>query len=32
MQLALGTFFPSMLLSGVLWPVEALPMVSHCLS
>jgi ABC-type polysaccharide/polyol phosphate export permease len=26
MQLALGSFFPMLLLSGVIWPVEAIPM------
>ena len=25
MQLALGSFFPALLLSGVIWPVQAIP-------
>lgn len=25
MQLALGSFFPAMLLSGILWPKQAIP-------
>lgn len=25
MQMAMGTFFPSMLLSGVIWPIQAIP-------
>ncbi len=35
MQLALGSFFPAQLLSGIIWPIEAVPMglryISYCL-
>jgi hypothetical protein len=31
-QLSLGTFFPSVLLSGILWPIEGMPLFLQYLS
>lgn len=31
-QLALGSFYPTLLLSGVIWPIEGMPYVLRCIS